>query len=288
MKWLMIFSDDNKHVYYLPRTDEFKLTTDSELTQLYSKEVGMQLRYERTDSKPLNSTGVTCRINPADGVALWVEVPMLPQDLFSMVVSYMYAKVCSKRESLLRRCFIIKSQSGEEFIFESPSEYGFQTHLDNIKRIIDQPHHTETRKNITFATYESPGRDIYSITDGKNCYVINVPEGRLDINQQYEILAEYMAMLGQEAMITINPDKLLKKGKYVLRVSSTGSEINMPDSYDIPVPFDPSDDTGHTTVYAQEFCLQMVEVFELHMNGDVSGKYTLISELQLYAEKHHI
>lgn len=279
MKWLMIYSDDNKHVYYLPRTEDFEPNTDHELTMLYCKEVGDNLRYEITDSKPLKSTGVTCRINPAEGVALWVEIPMVPQDLFSMVISYMYAKVCYKRESLLRRCFVVKSQYGEEFIFELPSNYGVQTLIDNIKRIIDQDDSFETRKNITFATYESPGRDICSITDGKNCYVINVPEGRLDIKQQYKILAEYRAILGQDAMITINPDKLLKKGKYVLRVSSTGSEVNPPDSYDIPVPFDPSDDTGHTTVYAQEFCLQMVEAFECHMDGDVSGKYTLISEL---------
>ncbi len=279
MKWLMIYSDDNKHVYYLPRTEDFEPNTDHELTMLYCKEVGDNLRYEITDSKPLKSTGVTCRINPAEGVALWVEVPMLPQDLFSMVVSYMYAKVCSKRESLLRRCFIIRNAYGDEFVFEAPADDSLGKHIEIIKRIIDQPDGFESRKTIDFATYESPGRDIYSITDGKNFYVINVPEGSIGIEQNYKILAEYRAILGQEAMITINPDKLLKKGKYALRVSSTGSEINPPDSYDIPVPFDPSDDTGHTTVYAQEFCLQMVEAFECHMDGDVSGKYTLISEL---------
>ena len=279
MKWLMIYSDDNKHVYYLPRTAEFKPNTDHDLCILYGNEVGDNLRYEVTDSKPLKSTGVTWRINPAEGVSLWIEIPMVPQDLFSMVVSYMYAKVCSKRESLLRRCFVIKSQYGEEFIFESPSNNGFAKHIEIIKRIIGHDNGFDSIKNITFATYESPGRDICSITDGKSCYVINVPEGRLSIEQQYKILAEYRAILGQEAMITINPDKLLKKGKYVLRVSSTGSDTSTPDSYDIPVPFDPSDDTGHTTIHAQEFCLQMVEAFECHMDGDVSGKYTLISEL---------
>jgi len=271
MKWLMIFSDDNQHVYYLPRTDGFNPNTDCELTLLYGKEVGDNLRYEVTDSKPLKSTGVTCRIHPSEGVALWVEVPMVPQEFFSVVVSYMYAKVCSKRESADRRCFIIKSPYGEEFIFEAPSDDSLGKHIEIIKRVIGHPNGFESRRTINFATYESAGRDIYSITDGENCYVINVPEGSIGIEQNYQILAEYRAILGQEAMITINPDKLLKKGKYILRVASKD------DAYDVPVPFDPSDSTGHTTVQAQEFYLQIVEAFEAHMDGDISAKYTIIA-----------